>query len=90
MAGQTLETRAKMFHRQFPDKRISPGSLSLLYKRNGIRKTKVYPAKTLVPQHAIKYAIQAEACRTSIREAINDHTPIVYLDETVFTTRTFQ
>jgi hypothetical protein len=46
MAGQTLDTRAKMFHRQFPDKRISAGALSLLYKRNGIRKTKVYAAKT--------------------------------------------
>ena len=40
--------------------------------------------------HTIKYAMQAETCRTSIREAIDARTPIVYLDETVFTTRTFQ
>ena len=34
--------------------------------------------------------MQAERCRTDLREAQQAGTPIVYLDETVFTTRTYQ
>ena len=49
MAGMTLVTRATLFHRKYPDKRISPAALGLLYRRNGIRKTKVYPCKTQAP-----------------------------------------
>jgi hypothetical protein len=90
MAGMTLATRAKIFHRRFPDKRITANALRLLYKRNGIKMKKVYPCKTQPKHNAIKYALEEETCRTSLQQAIHDMLPIVYLDEIVFTSRTFQ
>ncbi len=86
----TLAARAKMFHRRFPDKRITPNALRLLYRKNNIRLRKVYAAKQQPARHAVRYALEADSCRHSLRQAISTGAPIVYLDETVFTSRTYQ
>ena len=85
----TLTDRAKIFHRRFPHKRITPNALRLLYKRNGIRQKKVYACKSQPARHATRYALETDTCRRSLQQAISGGAPIVYLDETVFTTRTY-
>ena len=48
-AGLTLQERTVLFHRRFPDKRISTTSLRRLYLRNGVRRKKVRQVKVRPP-----------------------------------------
>ena len=53
-AGLTLQERTVLFHRRFPDKRISTTSLRRLYLRNGVRRKKVRQVKVRPPAVQIR------------------------------------
>ena len=46
-AGKTLKERAKLFHREFPDIKISATSVARLYKSHKIKKKRIVFQKKL-------------------------------------------
>ena len=47
MVGQTLEQRALTFHRKYPEVKISPNKLYLIYRRAGIKYKMIKLTKVL-------------------------------------------
>ena len=48
-AGRTMKERVVLFHRRFPNKRISLTALYRLYKANGVKRKAVKVNKTTPP-----------------------------------------
>ena len=90
-ATMSLEWRCKMFHRQFPDRRIKPGVLRKIYRWFGITKKKVevscIPAKfeTRV-QEFEQTTLRLDNKINEIRQS-GGH--LVYVDEAIFKARDF-
>jgi hypothetical protein len=55
-AEKTLSERCVLFHRAFPEIKISSSCLSLLYKKNQIRKKVIVVGKELRPWQRDKFS----------------------------------
>jgi hypothetical protein len=53
-AGLGIEERQQMFHRRFPNNRISKYHLRLIYKQARIRKKKIRKTKIMTEKQKIK------------------------------------
>ncbi len=69
-ADKTLAERCVLFHRKFPEIKISPSTLSLLYRRNGIRKKVIILGKELRPWQKDKFSALYLMMKSEIKEAI--------------------
>ena len=79
-----------MFHRHFGNHRINPTLLSQLYKKYKIKCKKIKFVKPINPEKEHEY----EQWRLDIKDKIADlkqkHYRIIYLDESIFTTKTIR
>ena len=89
-SGFPLPHRCKLFHYTWTDKRITPQSLSKLYRKKGIRLKAVRHFK-LPPNYSMdKYIRLVNEVKERLIDAKSKRLRIIYLDETVFTKWTYQ
>ena len=89
-AGFTMKERVVLFHRMFPNKRISATSLHRLYKANGVTMKSVKINKSTPPPNLHNYEEQRIRTLGKLERATEQHLPVVYLDELIFSKRTIQ
>ena len=88
-AGRTMKERVVLFHRRFPNKRISLTALYRLYKANGVKRKAVKVNKTTPPPKVHNYEEQRAAVEKKVDEARAAGMPVVYLDELCFTKQNY-
>jgi hypothetical protein len=85
-AEKTLAERCVLLHRKFPELKISTSYLSLIYKRNSIRRKVIILGKELRPWQRDKFSAMFLQMKSEIREALSMKKKIVFVDESMFTT----
>lgn len=88
-SGYSIPERCLLFHRKFPDKRVSTSGLLRLYKKHGITRKKVRMFKTPKNVTLHDYLADTKRCRDQVKDALDKQLPIIYVDETVFTKKTY-
>ena len=76
-----------MFHRKYPNKKVSASKLRRLYLANGVRRKEIKVAKLLPESTVRNFDQQRDAVLTKLRQAKADNLPVLFLDEIVFTKR---
>ena len=89
-SGKPLKERCLLFHRQFGNHRINSTLLRKVYRIHKIKNKKIKKTKPFNPEKEIEY----ENWRLEIKERIKTLKAqgyrIIYLDETLFTTKTLK
>ena len=80
--------RAKLFHRTYPDKFITPGSLQTLYSRCNIKRKVVRFGKPLTDEFKLEFPKKQAELKVILDSAIKTGKKIIFLDEVVFTSKT--
>ena len=88
--GYPLAQRCVLFHRVWTNKRITPPALSKLYRKQGVRLKAVRQFKLPSDCDLDRYVRLVDECREEVKDAIKNGIRLIYLDETVFTKRTYQ
>jgi transposase len=86
--GKTLNVRARLFHRQFPNLTISAEHLGYIYKQNLVKKKKIKVFKTLTPKQQGSKEQQLRDISTQLRDLTSKGYKILFVDETMFTYQT--
>ena len=79
-----------MFHRQFPEIKISPSSLQRFYKKNKITFKFIQKIKKHINFHNQEYRSMFDRMVAEIEQVKAQGIPLVFLDEAVFTFNTFK
>lgn len=87
-AGKTLNERCQLFHRCFPDTRISPSSLSRIYKKYKIKRKRIYQTKRYFIKNNESHAIEVGHLKQEVSMVLDGGYNIIFLDETMFTYNT--
>ena len=91
-AHLSLTERAKLFHRQFPNRVIQPKHYSKILKFNGYKfkrvKTKNVPQKK--DKLYKKYALMTIDLRDKVNQILKDGGHLIFADECVFKSRGYQ
>ncbi len=85
-AEKTLAERCVLLHRKFPELKISPSYLSLIYKKNSIRRKVIILGKELRPWQRDKFSAMFQQMKSEIRDALSMKKKILFVDESMFTT----
>ena len=75
--------------KKFKGLKISRYSLYKMYKRAGIKRKVVVQKKTSKPDQADFIKRRTRFCRDEIKRLMEEGTKVYYLDECMFTVRTF-
>jgi len=86
-AGLTMQQRAVLFHRRFPDKRIAITTLRRLYLRHGIRRKKVRLEKTMTQRVRRNFVQNCQRLLAEMEQAEREGRLLVFADEILFTKR---
>ena len=89
-SGLSLNERCVLFHRRFPEVKISRYYLRLAYQQAGIKKKAIRIKKQVSPQHQAKIHEEAAEALNGLEAARNEGERIVYLDELCTTKSTIQ
>ena len=89
-SGMTLNERSIMLHRKFPYTRITGNYLGKIYSKHIIKMKKVVMKK--FENFKIKMRIQKKIleCKNELIQAIEEGVNVYYLDECMFTSKTYQ
>ena len=79
-----MKERVKLFHRQYPDKRIAITSLRRLYLKHKIKRKKVVQDKVMPPNIQQNFNNQCHELLQKVNSVKDQNRKIIYLDETVF------
>ena len=79
-----------MYHRKFPNKRISTTGLRRLYLRNGLRRKKVKQVKLRPPHIQQAFIFQCNTVLSQLRIELAGRSKVLYVDETVFSKKAIQ
>jgi hypothetical protein len=83
---KTLSERCILFHRTYPEVKISPSYLAAIYKKHGIKRKTVRLVKTLPRYIAQKVPDKLIMMRSEVKAALADGRKLVFIDEAMFTT----
>jgi hypothetical protein len=86
----TLLQRSKMFHRQFPEAKVSPSTLARVYKAHKISYKKVKRVKMNIDSSAEPHRTNMKTILDQLYRCETEGIRVVYVDEAVFTFNTFQ
>ena len=87
-AGKSLKERCLLFHRHFGDHRINITLLRKFYTLYRIKRKKIKLVKKIDPSKDVEYEEWRLGLVSDISRILEDHYRIIYLDETIFTTKT--
>ena len=79
-----------MFHRHFGNHRINPTLLRKVYAMHKVKNKKVKFVKHINPEKEVEYEQWRLDIKARIEQLKADHYRIIYLDESVFTTKTIR
>ena len=79
-----------MFHRRFGEVKISPSSIRRIYQRYKIKFKNIKRGKKEIDFTDSHYLSLFHRMRALIKQMEESQTQVIYLDETVFTFRTFR
>jgi hypothetical protein len=79
-----------MFHRQFPELKVSASTIQRAYKENKVRYKFVRSCKKVIDFTNPYYKKLLVDCYTKVSELREKHIPIIYLDEAMFTFNTLR
>ena len=85
----TLAMRAKMFHRKFPEIHITEQCLGRVYKKYNIKRKQVIVKKFASPDKTEVINDMIELCKDELTNHIVADIPIYYIDECMFTVKTY-
>ena len=88
-AHLSLKQRAVMFHRQFPELKISASLLQRTYRAGGVRYKYIRKVKKQIDYTSEHYLGLFQKMLQLLRQAKLDGFKVVFLDEAVFTFNTF-
>lgn len=88
--GRSLKERCVLFHRHFGNFRINPTLLSNFYKLHKIKRKKIKHTKMIDPAKEQEYLKWQMDLNNQIKELKEQHFRIIYLDETIFTSKTIR
>jgi hypothetical protein len=88
-AGIPLTERTVLFSKQFPDKIISAVAIWRLYRKHGVKLKLVRLNKTTPPPRLHNFEVQRLKVLELLAQAKRENRRMVYLDEVLFTKRTF-
>lgn len=83
----TLEQRAILFHRQFPEVKITRSQLCRIYDKNGVKRKAVVNTKILTQKQELRLVKPIELLREQLSAAISSNQLIIYIDEVMFTSK---
>ena len=86
----SLSQRCVLFHRRFPDVKISHSLLYRFYRSNKIRYKKIKRTKFDVDYSIPKYRDQLVDMKHKLEQAELEQRKIIYIDEAVFSFKTFK
>ena len=87
-ASKSLKERCLLFHRQFGDHRINPTLLTQFYAKHKIKRKRVKTVKEIDPAKEAEYEKWRQDIKQKIADLKQEHYRIIYLDESLFTTKT--
>jgi len=85
-----LAERAQLFHRRFGEVKISPTTIRRVYLKHRIRFKNIKRGKREIDFSEAHYLALFHRMRALVKQMEESQTRVVYLDETVFTFRTFR
>ena len=80
----SLQARCMLYHRQFPERKISVTLLRKVYRLHGIRKKVIRWTKPIRPSKAKKYGKVLEELRQEVEAAEAEGYEVCYTDECMF------
>ena len=86
--GLTQHQRIKMFHRRWPEKRLTVYRLRKVYRDHGIRRKKIRHTKVVTESQKKKIQAEAVAARDRLEELQAQRFRILFVDEIVTTKST--
>ena len=89
-AHMSLEERAQLFHRKFGEVKVSPTTIRRIYLKHKIRFKNIKRGKREIDFTEPHYKELFLRMRALLQEMQESKTRVVYLDETMFTFRTFR
>ena len=88
--GRSLKERCILFHRHFGNHRINPTLLRKVYKMHGIKRKKIKWVKRINSEKETEYEQWRLDLKLKLAEFRRNHYRIIFLDETIFTTKTIR
>ena len=70
-----------MFHRQFPEKRITIYRLRKAYREAGIKLKKIQTTKIVTKGQQARIELQLIKCKAEVKQHLEEGFRIVYVDE---------
>ena len=89
-AHMSLAERAQVFHRRFGEVMISPSTIRRIYLKHKIKFKNIKRGKREIDFTDSHYLSLFHRMRALIKQMEESKTQVIYLDETVFTFRTFR
>ena len=86
----SIVQRCKLFHRAYPEVKISASSLQRLYRKYNIRFKLIQRIKKFIDFSDPYYKGLFQTMVAQLDRAKSDGLPIIFLDEAVFTFNTFR
>ena len=83
-----MKERCLLFHRHFGNHRINPTLLRKFYVVHKIKSKRIKFTKHIEPSREVEYENWRQDIKAKIADLKSKHYRIVYLDETLFTTKT--
>ena len=80
-AGRTLQERRVLFHRMYPDIKISLYHLRLAYKEAGVKKKMIRIKKQVHERHRQRILEQTQDAKMGVEKAKADGYRVIYCDE---------
>jgi hypothetical protein len=81
-----LAERCMLFHRAFPEVKITPSYLATIYRKNKIKRKAVKLVKSLPNHLAQKVPAKLIMMKSEVRAALAEGRKLVFVDEAMFTT----
>ena len=88
--GLSLKDRCKLFHRQFPERKMNETLLRKIYRLHGVKKKVIRWKKRLKANTLKKFEKLKEDLRKEVQLARDQGFEILYTDECMFTRKSLQ
>jgi hypothetical protein len=79
-----------MFHRQFPELKVSASTIERVYRANKVRFKFIRASKKVIDYSDMRYKKLLIECYEQVKRFRDKGVPIVYLDEAIFTFHTIK
>lgn len=87
-AGLSLAERAVLFHRQFPELKVSHSTIARVYKLNGVKFKMIQRVKPKASMSAERLSETLLTMKSHYQRAVREGALVLFVDEAVFSPNT--